>query len=121
MPRCGCGPAIGRETLDDEPGEASLDDSTSEDDPPDAGELELDETDSGWLGEPADAPDLELGDVAIADFGEETRGAEDERVEDGSDFLVKREYTKWPPWCLCCRFDRHQEDITRAKLLQTKT
>lgn len=67
--------------LGDEPGEASLDDSTSEDDPADPGDLEVDEAETGWLNEPADAPDLELGDVAIADFGDETRPGDDETEE----------------------------------------
>ena len=58
-------------------GDASLDDSTGEDDPVDADELDVDEADAGWLAEPADAPDLDLGDVAIEDFGGDAPAAED--------------------------------------------
>jgi hypothetical protein len=57
--------------LEDEPGtEASLDDVTAENDPADASELDVDEGESGWLAEASDAPDLDLGDVSIVDFGE---------------------------------------------------
>jgi hypothetical protein len=55
---------------EDAGGEASLDDATAENEPADASELEVDERDDGWLAEPTDAPDLDLGDVAIVDFGE---------------------------------------------------
>jgi hypothetical protein len=54
----------------DDSGEASLDDSTGEDEPPDPSEVDLDENEPGWLDEPAETPDLDLGDVAIVDFGE---------------------------------------------------
>jgi hypothetical protein len=60
--------------LEDEVGDATLDDSTAEDDAPDASELDVDESDTGWLDEAADAPDLDLGDVAVLDFGEESLG-----------------------------------------------
>jgi len=60
-----------------EDGDSSLDDSTGEDDPVDADELDLEEREKGWLEEPADAPDLDLGDVAIVDFGGDTPAAED--------------------------------------------
>ncbi|HEY3822769.1 MAG TPA: hypothetical protein VGL81_36645 [Polyangiaceae bacterium] len=58
-------------------GDASMDDSTGEDDPVDADDLEVDERDGGWLEEPADAPDLDLGDVAVVDFGGDAPAAED--------------------------------------------
>ena len=58
-------------------GDASLDDATGEDDPVDADELEVNEAEKGWLEEPADAPDLDLGDVAIVDFGGGGPAAED--------------------------------------------
>lgn len=58
-------------------GDSSLDDSTGEDDPVDAEGLDLEEREKGWLQEPADAPDLDLGDVAIVDFGGEAPAAED--------------------------------------------
>jgi len=58
-------------------GDASLDDATGEDDPVDADELELDEGEKGWLQEPADAPDLDLGDVALIDFGGDAPAADD--------------------------------------------
>ena len=58
-------------------GDASLDDTTGEGDPVDAEELDVDERDQGWLEEPADAPDLDLGDVAVIDFGGEAPAAED--------------------------------------------
>jgi hypothetical protein len=58
-------------------GDASLDDATGEDDPVDADELDLEEREQGWLQEPADAPDLDLGDVAISDFGGDASAADD--------------------------------------------
>lgn len=68
--------AVEIDGLDDE-GEASLDDTTAEDDPADDAELDLDESDGGWLDEPNETPDLDLGDVAITDFGEGEASAED--------------------------------------------
>jgi hypothetical protein len=65
------------ELLDDGEGDASLDDTTGEDDPADTDELELDEKEGGWLEEPADAPDLDLGNVAIVDFGDEGTATDD--------------------------------------------
>ena len=58
-------------------GDGSLDDSTGEDDPVDTDELDLEEREKGWLEEPTDAPDLDLGDVAIVDFGGAAPAAED--------------------------------------------
>jgi hypothetical protein len=62
-------------------GEASLDDATGEDDPTDGEEIDLDETDSGWLDEPADAPGLELGESATLDLGAEVPAADDDAEE----------------------------------------
>jgi hypothetical protein len=63
------------EGLEADEGEASLDDATGESDPADADglDLERDEKDRGWLEEPADSPDLDLGDTALVDLGEEGR------------------------------------------------
>ena len=47
--------------------EPSLDDATGEDDPVESDELDVDESDRGWLEEPPDAPDLDVGDAAILD------------------------------------------------------
>ncbi len=58
-------------------GEASLDDATGEDDPTDGEEIDLDETDSGWLSEPADAPGLDLGDTGTLDLGEDVAAEDD--------------------------------------------
>jgi hypothetical protein len=71
------------EPLDDEDGDASLDDTTGEDDPADADGLDLErgERDRAWLEEPADAPDLDLGDAALVDLGDERSSA----AEDGND------------------------------------
>lgn len=62
-------------------GEASLDDSTAEDEPPDAGELDIDEREAGWIDEPAETPELDLGDVSITDF--EGGATADEAEEPG--------------------------------------
>jgi hypothetical protein len=61
----------------DEDGDSSLDDTTGEDDPVDADELDLEEREKGWLEEPADAPDLDLGDLAVVDFGGDAPAAEE--------------------------------------------
>jgi hypothetical protein len=65
--------------------EASLDDSTGEDAAPDTTDLDLGQADGqadgGWLEEPPDAPDLDLGDVAMIDFGEGTAAAEEDSDE----------------------------------------
>jgi hypothetical protein len=58
-------------------GEASLDDSTGEDEPTDDEEIDLDESDGGWLDEPADAPGLDLGDTATIDLGTEVAAEDD--------------------------------------------
>ncbi len=57
--------------VEDAEGDPSLDDSTGEDAEADASELDLEEAESGWLEEPADAPDLDLGDIALVDFGKQ--------------------------------------------------
>ena len=74
--------------LPDEEGDASLDDATGEDEPADTEELDLDEGEKGWLEEPPDAPDLDLGDVAITDFGGDAPAADDaeEPGTGGEDF-----------------------------------
>jgi hypothetical protein len=74
------------ELLEEERGDASLDDSTGEDAPADGEELDVNEAEGGWLEEPADAPDLELGDVGmveLADLGGEDL---DEPGVEGQDF-----------------------------------
>jgi hypothetical protein len=57
----------GLDILDD--GAASLDDSTGEDDPADASELNLPEVEASWLNDSADATDLDLGDAGLGDAG----------------------------------------------------
>jgi len=58
------------ELLEDEPAEdATLDDATGEDEIDDGDDIDVTETEGGWLAEAADAPDLDLGDVAMTDFG----------------------------------------------------
>jgi hypothetical protein len=69
------------EPLADLPGEASLDDTTGEGETPDEGELEVDDAEGGWLNEPPDAPDLDLGDVAILELDEEPADATDDTEE----------------------------------------
>ena len=64
------------EDLDDA-SEASLDDATGEDEPADTEDLELDESETGWLEEPNETPDLDLGDVAITEFREGECAADD--------------------------------------------
>src|ERR1019366_7761339 len=56
----------------------NLDDSTGEDEPPDLSELEGDETESGWVDESVDPPELDLGDPMLLDAGEESLSLEDE-------------------------------------------
>lgn len=63
------------------PSDASLDDATGENDPVDANELGVDEGEGGWLDEPAESPDLDLGDVAIVDFAKEGEASLDEPEE----------------------------------------
>ncbi len=55
--------------LEDEDDEATLDDSTGEDDPLDVRDLELDDVEGGWLGEAGEADDADRGDTA--DFGDD--------------------------------------------------
>jgi hypothetical protein len=59
------------ENPEEGPGDASLDDATGEDDPIDPGDLGLNEAEPGWLDEPTDAPDLDLGAVGLVDFADE--------------------------------------------------
>jgi hypothetical protein len=68
--------------------DATLDDSTAEDDPPDVKDLDLDGAESGLTNDAAEAHDLDLGeDAAIADFGEEASSpAEDEPAVDDEDY-----------------------------------
>jgi hypothetical protein len=47
----------------------SLDDATGEDEPVDPAELDVDESDDGWLEEPPDAPNLDVGDATALDVG----------------------------------------------------
>lgn len=72
------------ELLEDDRGEASLDDSTGEDAP--AEELDVSETERGWLEEAADAPDLELGDVGMLELGDLGGEDLDEPGAEGQDF-----------------------------------
>jgi hypothetical protein len=60
-----------------EDGDASLDDATGEDDPVDADDLEVDDADGGWLAEPADAPDLDLGDMGVVEMRDQAPATED--------------------------------------------
>jgi hypothetical protein len=53
---------------DDVDSDPSLDDSTGESDPVDETELDGDERETGWLGEPSETADLDLGDP-LADAG----------------------------------------------------
>jgi hypothetical protein len=52
--------------------DATLDDSTGEDAPLDPEDLDLSESEGGWLNEAGEGQELELGDVAILDFGDES-------------------------------------------------
>jgi hypothetical protein len=76
-------PPADAEELDGEEGGAPgslLDDSTGEDDALDANALEgLEdgEKESGWLDEQVDSPDLELGEPALLDAGDEALSLED--------------------------------------------
>ncbi len=59
--------------LEDAAEDATLDDATAEDDPPDLKELDLDHAEGGLTVDSGEAQDLDLGEeTAIADFGEET-------------------------------------------------
>jgi hypothetical protein len=79
--------------LEEEAEDASLDDKTGEDEVDDGEDLEVDEAEGGWLDEAADAPDLDLGDVAITEFGGDVPADEvDEPGVGGEDFgLVEGE------------------------------
>jgi hypothetical protein len=75
--------------LEESAEDASLDDATDEDAPADASDLDLDRSEGGWLGEAGEAPDLDLGDVAITDFGEEGSALADaEETSTGDDDLA---------------------------------
>jgi hypothetical protein len=64
--------------LDESSEDATLDDSTAEDDPPDVKDLDLDDAEGSVAGDAAEAHDLDLGDdAAIADFGEESASKEE--------------------------------------------
>jgi hypothetical protein len=54
---------------DDE--EATLDDATGEDDPLDISDLDLDKVEGGWLGEAGEPEDVDTGDAAVVDFGDD--------------------------------------------------
>ena len=68
-------------------GEASLDDSTAEDEPPDTSELDLEGAEGGWIGEANDSDDLDIGE-AIVDWSEAASPLEDleEAGVGGEDF-----------------------------------
>src|ERR1700731_1143448 len=67
-----------RDLLEEVEGEApTLDDTTGEDDPPDTSDMDLGEGETGWLGEAGEAQDLDLGNVAIVDFGDAGSAIED--------------------------------------------
>ena len=71
-------------------GNAGLDDTTGEDDPVDVDELDIargekEALEGGWLEEPADSPDLDLGDTAIAIFGEDASPPDDVDQPMGAD------------------------------------
>src|ERR1700691_5992083 len=74
------------ELLEEQKGDASLDDATGEDAPVDADELEVNEAEGGWLEEPADAPDLDLGDVAMVELGDLGGDDLEEPGVEGQDF-----------------------------------
>jgi hypothetical protein len=57
--------------------DTSLEDTTSEGDPPDTSELDGDEDEVGWVDEAADCPDLDLGDAALLDTGDENVSLDD--------------------------------------------
>src|SRR5258708_35761381 len=57
--------------LEESAEDASLDDATDEDAPADASDLDLDRSESGWLGEAGEGPDLDPRGGAIAEFGGE--------------------------------------------------
>jgi hypothetical protein len=69
----------------DDDGDASLDDETGEDAPADSDGVDLEgaEREKGWMDEPADAGDLDLGEVALVELGSElsTPGEADEADE----------------------------------------
>lgn len=60
-----------RDLLEETTDEATLDDATGESDPVDTSDLDLDDGETGWLGEAGEAQDLDLDSVAIVDFGDE--------------------------------------------------
>jgi hypothetical protein len=63
-----------------------MDDSTQEDEEPDASELtSLAEGSEAWLDEPTDAPDLDLGEMAVIDFAELPPGPVDEEPGAGDE------------------------------------
>jgi hypothetical protein len=67
-----------QDLLEEAEGEAAtLDDATGEDDPPDTSDLDLAGGETGWLGEAGEAQDLDLGHVAIVDFGDEASPLDD--------------------------------------------
>jgi hypothetical protein len=71
---------VGGPEANDAGAASPLDDSTGEDDPLDAAALdglEVDEAAGGWLDEAVDSPDLDLGDTALIDAGEEGSSLED--------------------------------------------
>ena len=59
------------DVLDDAVGDATLDDATAEDDPPDTTDLDLDRVEGGWLGEAGEAGDFDTGDAAVDELGED--------------------------------------------------
>src|SRR5262249_33086709 len=61
--------------------EATLDDATGEDDPPDTTDLDLDGAEGGWLTEGAEAQDLDLGDSAIVDFSDEEQAGRGQNLD----------------------------------------
>lgn len=72
--------AVPRAEPDDVPddtAEEGLDDSTGEGDPVESDDLEVDEADRGWLEEPADNPDLDLGDSGLHDLASEVAAPDD--------------------------------------------
>jgi hypothetical protein len=72
----------------DDPAEAGLDDSTGEGDPVDAEDLDVEEGQGGWLEEPADNPELDLGDMTVDDVAADGTAADDaeEPGVQGEDF-----------------------------------
>jgi hypothetical protein len=72
------------EDIDDD--DASLDDTTGEDERVDSSELDLDDEEGGWIDEPSESPDLDLGDAGLIDFADEEADGSPQVAEQGADW-----------------------------------